>query len=237
MDEKNMEKALDIFTALLTGQELSAKNPETKELYEEFYGNAACYDITMKLMKKLNLSLYEFNDGIYMTAGDGNRVFGYTNEDMKRMLGLRVNRELYLVYFIIYNILLLFYRDSAQYQVREYTRQEEVIEQVNTNLASILKDLSVYSMSDMEQESFKTVALLWDELPLVTADERSKASRASKTGYIKLAVNFLVSQKLFVAVSERYYPTDRFRALAENYFEDNRGKLYNVLGGEANAQY
>ena len=237
MEEKNLEKALDIFTALLTGQELSAKNPETKELYDEFYGNAACYDITMKLMKKLNLSVYEYNDGIYMTAGEGNRVFGYTNEDMKRMLSLRLNRELYMVYFIMYNVLLLFYKDSAQYQVREYVKTEEILEQVGNYLSAILKDLSVYTMTDLEEESFKTIALLWDELPPVTADERSKASRASKAGYVKLSMNFLVSQKLFVAAGERYYPTDRMKALCENYFEDARGKLYSVLGGENSAQH
>ena len=156
---------------------------------------------------------------------------------MKRLLGLKLNRELYMVYFIIYNVILMFYKDSAQYQVREYVRFEEVTEQVSAHLANILKDLSVYSMSDMEEDSFKTIALLWDELPLVSADEKTKASRASKTGYAKIAMNFMVSQRLFAVASERYYPTDRLRALCENYFEDQRGKLYSVLGGETGAQH
>ena len=129
MEQRNLEKALDIYTALITGQEIARSNPDTRDLYEEFYANAAVYDIVTKMMKKLNLNLYEYQDAIYLTAGEGNRVFGYTNDDMKRILGLRLNRELYMVYFILYNFLLLFYQDSASYQVKEYVRLEDVIEQ------------------------------------------------------------------------------------------------------------
>ena len=67
---------------------------------------------------------------------------------------------------------------------------------------------------------------MWDELPLVTSDEKDKnrASRASRTGYVKLTFNFLQEQKLFIAVEDRYYPTDRFHAIVENYFEETKEK-------------
>lgn len=237
MEERSLEKALDIYAALITGREISRSNPDTRELYEEFYANASVYDITMRMVKKLNLSLYEYNDAIYVSPGEGNRVFGYTNDDMKRLLGLRLNKELYMVYFIMYNGLLLFYQDSASYQVKEYVRLEDVIEQVTNYLAAITSDLSVYSMEDLEEESFKTLALLWDELPVVTSEdkERNRASRASRSGYVKLTFNFLVAQRLFVEVEDRYYPTDRFKAIVENYFEEYKGRIYKVLGGEADA--
>ena len=88
MEQRNLEKALDVYAALITGQEISRSNPDTRDLYEEFYANAAVYDIVTKMMKKLNLNLYEYQDAVYLTAGEGNRVFGYTNDDMKRLLGL-----------------------------------------------------------------------------------------------------------------------------------------------------
>lgn len=237
MEERSLEKALDIYSALITGQEISRSNPDTRELYEEFYSNASVYDITTRLLKKLNLNLYEHNEAIYVSPGEGNRVFGYTNDDMKRILGLRLNKELYMVYFIMYNSLLLFYQDSASYQVKEYVRLEDVIEQVTAYLSSITADLSVYSMEELEEESFKTLALLWDELPVVTSEERDKnrASRASRSGYVKLAFNFMVAQHLFVEVDERYYPTDRFKAIVENYFEEYKGRIYKALGGETDA--
>ncbi|MBP3621453.1 MAG: hypothetical protein J6J16_06815 [Lachnospiraceae bacterium] len=237
MEGRSLDKALDIYSALITGKDVSRSNPDTRDLYEEYYSNSAVYDIVTKLMKKLNLNIYEYNDSIYLTAGEGNRVFGYTNDDMKRQLGLRLNKELYMVYFIMYNALLLFYQDSASYQVKEYVKLEDIMEQVNTYLSAITSDLSVYSMDELEEESFKTIALLWDELPVVTSDdkEKNRASRASKTGYVKLTFNFLAEQKLFVSVEDRYYPTDRFKAIVENYFEEYKGRIYKALGGEADA--
>ena len=174
-----------------------------------------------------------------MTAGEGNRIFGYTNDDMKRQLGLRVNKELYMVYFIMYNALLAFYQDSASYQVREYVKLEDILEQVSSWLSKITSDLSVYSMDEVEADSFRTIALLWDELPVVTSDERdrNRASRASRTGDVKVTFNCLISQKLFVEVEDRYYPTDRFKAVVENYFQEYKGKIYKVLGGETDAEY
>ncbi|MBR3832739.1 MAG: hypothetical protein IKJ73_00310 [Lachnospiraceae bacterium] len=237
MEERSLDKALDIYSALITGQEVSRSNQDTRDMYEEYYSNSAVYDITNRLVKKLNLNIYEYNESIYVTAGEGNRVFGYTNEDMKRQLGLRLNKELYMVYFIMYNALLSFYQDSASYQVKEYVKQEEIMESVSSYLMAITKDLSVYSMDDLEADSFKTIALLWDELPAVTSDDKDKnrASRASRTGYVKLTFNFLIAQKLFVEVEDRYYPTDRFKALVENYFEEYKGRIYKALGGEVDA--
>lgn len=237
MEERSLDKALEIYSTLITGQEVSRSNPDTRELYDEFYSNSAVYDITTKLMKKMNLSLYEYNDSIYITPGEGNKVYGYTNDDLKRIMGLRVNRELYMVYFIMYNALLMFYQDSATYQVKEYVKLEDMIEQVGSYLSTITNDISVYAMDDISEESFKSIALLWDELPAVTSEDKdkSRASKASKTGYVKLTFNFLISQKLFVEVEDRFYPTDRFKAIAENYFEEYRGKIYKVLGGEEDA--
>jgi hypothetical protein len=235
MEERSLDKALDIYAALITGQEISRSNPDTRELYEEFYSNSAVYDITTRLLKKLNLSVYEYEESIYITPGEGNRIFGYTNDDMKRLLGLKLNRELYMVYFIMYNALLLFYQDSATYQVREYVKLEDILNQVNDYLLKITNDISVYSMDEISEDSFKALALLWDELPVVTSGDKNRASRASKTGYVKLALNFLISQKLFVEVEGRYYPTNRFKAVVENYFEEYRGRIYKVLGGGEDA--
>ena len=57
-------------------------------------------------------------------------------------------------------------------------------------------------------------------------------------GYAKLASNFLGSEGIFTAVDDRLYPTDRFHAIAENYFEDNGSLIYQELnGGNENAEY
>ena len=102
MESKNLDKALLIYSKLISGEEVSKRDSENGQLYEEYYSNAEVYDIVGSIFKKLNLCLYEYNDSLYVTAGEGNRVFGYTNDDVKRILGLRLNKELYLCYFIMY---------------------------------------------------------------------------------------------------------------------------------------
>ena len=83
-----------------------------------------------------------------------------------------------------------------------------------------------------EEDSIRSLALLWDELPLVTDNEdlsTLKAARGSKTGMVKLVFNFLISQQLFAELSGKYYITDRMRALIEGYYDSCKGRLYELV--------
>ena len=60
--------------------------------------------------------------------------------------------------------------------------------------------------------------------------DRNKASRGSRMGYVKLTANLLGSEGIFTVVDDRLYPTDRFHAIAENYFEDNGSLIYAEAG-------
>ncbi len=233
MDSRNMLKALDIYSCLIMGEEISRTDNKNGYLYEEFYQNAEVYEIVKEMLKRLNLNIYEYNDSLFLTAGEGNRVFGYTNEELKRIMGLRYNKELYLCYFIMYNVLLNFYKDSISYQFKEFVKLEDIIEDTSKALTTVIKDLAIYSLEDIEEKSFKAIALVWDELPMVTSEDNEgvRAARGSRAGITKLTFNFLISQGLFIDMEERYYPTDRFKAIVENYFEEYRGRLYQLLEG------
>lgn len=225
--EKGFEKALDIYSVLATGHSISAKDKETAELYNSFYSDSEVYDAVTTLLKKLNLKLYEYNESIFVTAGAGNKVFGYTNDDLKRMLGLRLNKELYLVYFIIYEALLQFYKTSDTYQVKDYIRFDELVEVVGKELGHISSDTSVYTQDDVNDSSFKAVALLWDGLPPMISEDkdRNKASRGSRYGFAKLTANLMSQEGIFTVVDDRLYPTDRFHAIVENYFEESGSSI------------
>lgn len=230
MEMKNLEKAMDLYAKLVTGEEVK-RGGANGNLYDDYYGNAEVYEIVGMMLKKLNLNLYEYKESLFLSAGEGNRIFGYTNEELKKSMGLRYNRELYLCYFIMYEILLSFYSDSASYQFKEYIKIEDVIAEVTKALSVFTKDIAVYDIDEENQESFRSVALLWDELPASTAEnqEEIKASRASKASFVKLTFNFLMNENLFLEVSKRYYPTERFQAIVEHYFEEYRGQIYDRM--------
>ncbi|MBX4260996.1 DUF6063 family protein [Clostridium estertheticum] len=230
MDNWNMEKALELFAKLITGENVSSS--ENTDLYEEYNSNMEMYNIFANMIEKLNLTLYQYKGALFITAGEKNKVFGYTNEELRKMLGLKVNKELYMCYFIIYNIITLFYKDSSSYTLQEYIKSEDVLRSVDGSLSSIISKMDVIVKNELEENSFSAIALLWDELPLTHSTDLSvnaRAYKSSKLGYIKIVFNFLKEQNLFIEVEERYYASVRFKALIENYFEDFRGRLYAIM--------
>ena len=233
--DKSLEKALDIYSVLATGQSISAKDKETSELYSAFYADSEVYDITTGLLDRLNLKLYEYNETLFVTAGSGNKIFGYTNDDLKKILGLRLNKELYLVYFIIYEALLQFYKTSDTYQIKDYIRTDELIEVVTKDLKRISDKVPSFTEEIEQEGSFAAISILWDSLPPMISEDkdRNKASRGSRMGYTKLIANFMNSEGIFTVVDDRLYPTDRFHAIAENYFEGNGSAIYEQLALEA----
>lgn len=229
MDNRNLSKALEIVSKLITGEGVGEKN--NTMLYEEYNNNSEVYDILTDICKNLNLNLYEYNNSLFISAGNKNPVFGFTNEELKRVMGLKLNKELFMTYFIMYNTITEFYKDSASATYLEYLRIEDVIKSVDAALYGLVDHSMGIVMEEAEKDSFKALALLWDELPIVSVEEKNgqRAAKNSKTGYVKLTFNFMVSQNLFIESGEKYYPTDRFRAIAENYFEQNRGRLYEIM--------
>lgn len=234
MDNRNLNKALEIVSKLITGETVGEK--ENTLLYEEYSNNAEVYDILSAICSNLCLNLYEYNNTLFLSAGNKNQVFGFSNEELKRVMGLRLNKELFLTYFIMYNMITEFYKDSATSTYLEYLRIEDVIKAVEASFYGIIDHSTGIVMEEAKKDSFKALALLWDELPIVSLEDKNgvRAAKNSKSGFVKLTFNFLLEQKLFIESAEKYYPTDRFRAIAENYFEENRGLLYELMNREDN---
>ena len=230
MENRNLDKALDIVSKLIMGEQIS-ESKDNSQLYQEYNTNAEVYDIVHMSLKKFSLNIYEYNNSLYVSAGDNNKVFGYTNEELRNKLGLRVNRELYLVYFIIYNIITEFYTDSASTTYAEFVRVEDIVKNVDSSVSAIIDKKLGMIIDDVEENSFKQIALSWDALPVITVADTAdvRAAKNSKTGFVKIALNFCVSQELLMEAQNRFYPTDRFKALIENYFDGYKGRMAELM--------
>lgn len=234
MEERNLSKSLDIVARLINGDEISRDDKNGRELYEEYTTNSQIYDITNSICKKLNISVYEYENSIFASAGENNRVFGYSNDELKKEIGVRLNKELFVCYFIIYNVITWFYNDTDNQTFNEYVKIEDIIKTVDAALSGVVNELSVVTLNEIEENSFKVIALLWEDLPVVTNEETSaRAARGSKYGFTKMTMNFLIKQELMVENEGRYYPKKRFHALVRNYFEEYKGRLYEIMKGEA----
>lgn len=238
METRNLEKALDIVSVLVAGEDVSERGANAA-LYQEYNTNPEVYDIVVMCLKKMNLSVYEYNNSLFAAPKEQHSAFGYSNEELRKELGLRLNKELYLVYFIIYNIIMEFYKDTLSTTYAEFVRAEDIIKKTDETTSGMIDRKTGFVLNEVEENSFRQIALSWDELPTVTADSAElRAARNSKSGFVKLTCNFLVSQKLLKENENRYYPTDRFKALIENYFDDSnhdysKGRMAQLLGDEA----
>jgi len=234
MENRNLDKALDIVSKLITGEELKESGANAS-LYQEYNTNPEVYDIVHASLKKFNLNIYEYNNSLFVSAKDSNKVFGYSNEELRAKMGLKLNKELYLAYFVIYNVITLFYTDTVSSTYAEFVRIEDVITNVEKAAATIVDKSKGLVLDEIEENSFKQIAITWDELPTATIEDQSglRAARNSKAGFVKIVVNFLVSQDLLVEGQDRYYPTDRFKSLIENYFDEYRGRFFEIMNGEA----
>lgn len=227
MEERNFNKALDIVGKLIVGEEVGQDS--YPGLYNDYTNNPEVYDIVCAFMKKLNLSMYEYHNTLYVTAGENNRIFGYSNEELKKALGIRLNRELYLCYFIMYILITRFYNDSGSYNYTEYIKITDVIEAVEKSLSKVMSSISVLVNDETEEASFRAIALTWADLPVAGREEVVRAVKTTKAGFVKLILNFCVSQGLLSEVKDRYYPRNRFKALAESYYRDNKGRLFEIM--------
>lgn len=233
MEQKNLDKALDIVSKLIVGEQVNEKG-ENSSLYQEYSANAEVFDIVHMALKKMNLYVYEYNNSLFASPGENNRVFGYSNEELKKEIGVKLNKELYLCYFVIYNTITEFYSDSNSYTYAEFVRIEDIIRNVDAAITGIIDKSKGIILDEVEENSFKQIALVWDELPVTTVEDAagSRAARNSKAGFVKMVFNFLTGQELFVEAQERYYPTDRFKALVENYFDDFKGRLAEIVSAK-----
>ena len=89
MENRNLEKALDIVTALFMGEDVKAGGANAM-LYDEYSHNSEVYDCVVQILKRFDINLYEYNDSLFISAGADNRVFGYSNEELKKIMGLRL---------------------------------------------------------------------------------------------------------------------------------------------------
>ena len=70
VENRNLSKALEIVSKLIVGEEISRDSKETASLYDEYMDNSEVYDITNTICKNMNLSLYEYENSIFASAGE-----------------------------------------------------------------------------------------------------------------------------------------------------------------------
>lgn len=219
-----LDNAFSIFNALLEGQAIGRS--KNRELYECYRNNADVEEMVLYIAGKMGLKIYIYEEKLFISPGVANRIFGYTNDDLKKKIPyISRNDELYLCYFIIMTLITMFYKESGIDTAINYVRFSALIEEITNKFDALINVDDLEAISREYQFNFADICKVWIRLTdaRVNMQQRGKNDKIS---FVKNVCLFLQSEELVVIENERnlIFPTDRFKAIIYYYYEDRDNK-------------
>ena len=72
----------------------------------------------------------------------------------------------------------------------KFVRVEDIVRKVDDTTAGIVDKKNGFVLSEIEENSFRSLALSWDSLPAATVElSELRAAKNSKSGFVKLVCN------------------------------------------------
>lgn len=231
IQQEHLSKANKIVAALFATGEVS--RDINKSLYEDYKINTEIQHLVSMLLSDYNVEIVEWKDALFWTPGVDNKIFGYKNEEIKKLLGVSRNNEIYTCYFIMYTILITFYKQSSYTLFKDYTTNTEVVENMNVTLRAVSSQEELQNETKEDKDdSISYLKTYWeslDEMPLNCEDINDIRRSETKYYYVNRTLSFLAEEQLLIcnALEKTYSPTDKFKALISNYF--SRRDVKNAL--------
>lgn len=240
--EENIDMALEIINTLLKNKEIT--KTDNALLYQSYTINSDVENLTNKIAEKMGFNIYRLDNTLNLCVMLDNKVFGYTNEDLKRKVKmLNKNEEIYLMYFIILTIITCFYKESSYNPPRSYLGLDELLDTIKIKFESLVKE-DIESISKEKEYNFRDIKKVWERLS-DGREEIVQGGKNDKISFVKLVLRFMKDEKLIYFDEERQIIsiTTRLKAIVYFYFEyskENKNKLLEYvyqLGGKEDATY
>ncbi|KLU60190.1 hypothetical protein CEB3_c36210 [Peptococcaceae bacterium CEB3] len=230
---ETVASALEIFLELVKKGELHAE--EYPQLVQTYKTDLEVQGLLTNIVEPLaDVKILESLYVLYLSPNLDNRFFGYTNEELRQRLGLTLNRELYLAYFIILSLLAMFYGEDSLSEVsRSYVTAADLERFVSERLQSLAgaaelpeweKELEVNLLSSVE---------LWQDMPEYDPELKTlRRSNKNRISFILRVARFLEEDGLAHVEQDReIYLTQKTEQMVRKYYsERNRQeKLLSLL--------
>lgn len=202
------------------------------DLYKTYLTNSNVQQLVEKICELQGLHIIDkFENGLFITPGISNKLFGYSNEELRKILKANNNDELYTHYFIIYIVMTMFYKETIGVPCRQYVTSSDVVNRVDSVLSSV-------KGNDKEGCSLSSIKKYWTNLaeisPSAKGDNVEQCSIGSnKYAVVNRSLIFGSSQDMFIynENEKTYEVTERFKALIGHYFsrKDVKNELVDML--------
>ena len=222
---ENVKDAFAVFMTLVSQGEVGKKSARLLQAYKDAQ---EVRDIISDVFEAAaGVKVLNSVDKLYISPGVDNKVFGYTNQDLRELIGLKDNAELYTAYFVILCLVAMFYDgEDMNTATRQYVQVTE-LESYITAKTEKIGQLEEIAIIDEELEfGFSHAVHHWRDLPDYDDKLKSLArSKKNKVSFILSVCNFLQGQDLVHVQQDReIYLKDRLDCMVRRYYSDTARK-------------
>jgi len=220
--------ALMIFKATLENNRINASVNE--DLYENYKFDSNVSNDVEEIMEMFDIDMYDNpSEGLFITPGINNKIFGYSNEELRKALSLKNNTELSISFFIMYCILTRFYKESSLIASSEFITQNQLIEDVDNKIKAIKTMLEGVQPTDNtgDMTSFTKLVEEWERISYVNMKSKSEnvakdTISKTKTGYANKILQFFCDNNLLFhnAVQNIYLVKPKMAIIVGYYFDE-----------------
>lgn len=228
--------ALTIFKKTLENDTINSN--VNQELYDEYRYDSNISNEVDEILEVFNMEIYDNpNEGLFLTSGVNNSIFGYSNEDLRKELKVKTNKELSVCLYLMYCILSKFYKESSLIPTAEFITSSQLIEDADTKMLAI-KTMLEQREEDEEQakddnfeSSFKKLVDTWDDISLVNikskAKDISKDERSeTKIAFANKTLKFFSDNNLlaYSEIQDIYMITSKLSTLVGYYYDTHKNR-------------
>jgi hypothetical protein len=216
IEQDNLGTSIDILSIILGMGSLTRRDhPREFMRYEQ---EPEVRESLNFLADKLDLLICEQRDALYISPGINNRIFTFSNTEIKRELGSGFNNSMmYTAFFIMHVIITEFYKEATKDTYRGKLLKNDLLESVDKKVKAMMDLENLEEMSDQYHFNFKQIADIWNSLPnsefKEDSEEIKQRGSSSKLALINQTAKFMRKQGLIDENNDAIYLTDRCKAI------------------------
>jgi len=234
-NEETIRKAYSLHQELMIKGKVSRRmNPD---LFNTFYDTSVRALMHNVFLSEAKAEILSQGDVLYFVPEMDNDLFAYSNEYLRKKIGLGNNNQLCLAQFIFINVLGEFY--GEQYHTinepRSFVKLEEIIKKVRKCIEKF-KEIDKNELHELSHDyDLNLIGMIdaWESLTQET-DDIKDIRRAPKRvrGFFINVLRFWVNESLvLVQDEEEIYLTEKMKGIAGNYYNqsDRISKIKELL--------
>ncbi|HPU01711.1 MAG: hypothetical protein GX890_05050 [Firmicutes bacterium] len=222
---KTVETALELLKELL--QHPVVERATHEDLVNRVRFDSEVRNLWREIIEPLfEISLISAGDQFYLAGSLTGGIFSYRNEELRDLLGVQTNRELYLCSFIVLTLLAAFYdSDDGIGPSRESLLVSELAEMVTTHLQELGSSPDVEELENQTRVNLRGPAELWLDLPYQKVDVVHIRRSDCRLAYLLKTIDLLQKHGLVRLIHDRQiFPCERLNQLIAHYYNQQSRK-------------